>query len=221
MTKVVIKPDPQNPNFETQKFRWRPQDEVPTERIVHYVVKDYRRMFEGFHALRQERDEAVAELEEAKKKRKNIEQHYQKQIEKLKEQLEDVRSSREQVVNAVTDDIRDELKQANRKVKSLVQALDDPSLLPRLDAVVGANDDEWKDKALKQLEKAMLNFTTIEGRLVTYQSLVEEAVRNGCDSETIDKVIPKFAKAFAKIDSCIDHIEDFFKKVGFQQKQEE
>ena len=43
--------DTSNPMFEEQKHRKRPQDEVPEERIIHYIVKDYRRMYNMHNAL--------------------------------------------------------------------------------------------------------------------------------------------------------------------------
>lgn len=49
-------------NYIEQKGHVRPQDDVPTERIIHYIVKDYRRMYGMFEKLTDKLYEQQAEI---------------------------------------------------------------------------------------------------------------------------------------------------------------
>ena len=73
----------------------KPQDDIPTDVIIHYIVKDYQRMFLAFDEAKARAEKAEAEILELK------ETHYKellnrdkeianrdREIEKLKKLLE-------------------------------------------------------------------------------------------------------------------------------------
>ena len=199
----------------------QPQHDIPTERIIHYIVKDYQRMYNGFHTMREEKQAYIDELLKKISKKSATISNLQAENRALRNQLEEVRKSREAVTKAISEDLEEQLEEANRKIALLAQAVTDPSKADsvflqqcRVHTIETDDDRTWMKKAMKQLEKALLNFTTIQARL----SETYEAMGKALDQQIIagdaDKVYNRFAKVFPKIESCVSHIEDFFLKVG-------
>lgn len=179
----------------------RPQDNIPNERIVHNIVKDYQRMFNTYHEVldhAKQSDAKIVELVEKHSKRISDMQH------EFKKKLEEQKLVRSAVVKDVTDDLEKENALLRQQVKALVQAFAEPERIDEIlnPHIINEDDKKWLNKADKQLEKAMLNFTYIE-----------EALENlkGLDS---DKLKKKIDRIISKTDACVNHIEDFFKKVG-------
>lgn len=194
----------------------KPQNYIPTERIIHYIVKDYQRMFNGFHAMRESKDAYIDELLKKLAKKSNAISNLQAENKRLRQQIKEVQASRNEVAKAVSEDLAEQLKAAKKKVKILVQALDDPNALNKLNEHIISSDDDkiWMDKAMKQLEKALLNFTAIQARLVDTSDSMGKALEQRLIGGDADKVYNRFAKVFPKIDACVSHIEDFFTKIG-------
>ncbi|MBR1527001.1 MAG: hypothetical protein IJ640_10165 [Prevotella sp.] len=228
----------------------RPQDDIPTEVIIHYIVKDYRRMFnkaqqfepslknkqdkirELVHQLRKRQVAALTD-EQVKKLLQNLTNKVEKQEEELTQlrqeneqlkaendkfdaRLEEVRSSRNSVIEAVTDDLQQKLDEANQRIKLLAQAVVDPE---KADSVflqqctvhtIETDDDrKWMAGATKQLEKAAMQLLSVADRLTN----VEEALK-GIDGIDIAKVLKNHGKALSRLTAVISHIECFFDKVG-------
>lgn len=179
----------------------RPQDDIPNERIVHRIVKDYQRMFNTYNEVldhARQSDAKIAELIDRHSKRVSDMQH------EFKKKLEEQQKTRSVVVKDVTNDLEKENALLKQQVKALVQAFAEPERIDEIlnPHIINEDDKKWLHKADKQLEKAMLNFTYIE-----------EALENlhGLDS---DKLKKKVDKIISKTDACVNHVEDFLKKCG-------
>ena len=191
-----------------------PQHDIPAERIIHYIVKDYQRMYNGFHTMREEKQTYIDELLKKISKKTNTISNLQAENKKLREQIKDLKSSREAVVKAVTEDLEEQLENANRKMSLLAQAVAYPTKAVDIHTIVTDDDKKWMSKAMKQLEKAMISLTTIQTRLEETHDGMGKALEQRLIGGDADKVYRRFSKAFSKIDSCVSHIEDFFTKVG-------
>ena len=44
----------------------KPQEDVPVDQIIHYIVKDYQRMFLTFNDMKERAEKAEAKIEELK-----------------------------------------------------------------------------------------------------------------------------------------------------------
>lgn len=211
-----VKKDPNNPHFETQKYRMRPQDGVPTERIVHNIVKDYQRMFNGFHAMRERAEKAEEMVKEYQEKCAKLRSDNAKLQKDYKKNIEDVRSSRDAVVKDVTEELQERVDFLTKQNKFLAQAVIEPEkvdlLLNKLNEPMAfSSDDEVLLEAMKQLEKALIRMTAIEGRLADVENLAKQ--RDYTEKE-MNHALTKFNKAFGKIDSATSRIENFFDKIG-------
>lgn len=211
-----VKKDPNNPHFETQKYRIRPQDGVPTERIVHNIVKDYQRMFNGFHAMRERAEKAEAMVKEYQEKCSKLRSDNDKLRKGFEKNLEEVRASRDAVVKETTEELQERIDALTRQNKFLAQAVIEPEkvdlLLNKLnEPMVFDSNDEILQEAMKQLERALLRMTAIEGRLADVENLAKQ--RDYTEKE-MNHALTKFNKAFDKIDSATRRIENFFDKIG-------
>ena len=190
----------------------RPQDEIPVEKIIHYIVKDYRRMFLEFDAL--ENRALKAEAKVAAMREKNLKMsselgHIRKVYDN---KLAEMQKDRDVVVQELMADLNSKLNAANRKNNLLMQALQDPNAINVINThTIDLDEDkEWMDRAMGQLEKAMLNFVSIESRLYECEKILD----NATEDIIKDGIIKRMNKALTKINSCVSHIEDFFTKVG-------
>lgn len=234
----------------------RPQDDVPEEVIIHYIVKDYQRMWHTWHKYK-ELAEATKQQIEARAKalsKKLVDSRPEEitklhaiirvrneQIERLKAtqgspsrrvyrecdelrekcakltaQAEELRSTRNAVVEAVTDDLQQKLDEANQRIKLLAQAVVEPEKADSIflqqcsvHTIESDDDKKWMAGATKQLEKAAMQLLSVAERLTK----MEEALKgtNGID---IDKALKNHGKALSKLTAVISHIECFFDKVG-------
>lgn len=198
-----------------------PQRDVPTEKIIHYIVKDYQRMYNGFHAMREEKQAYIDELLKKLSKKTNAISRLQSENKILMDRIKEVQASRDAVVREITEDLEEQLEEANRRIALLAQAVTDPDkadsvFLKRCQVRTIETDDDrkWMKKAMAQLEKAMLNFTTIQARLDETYEAMGKALSQQIIGGDADRTYNRFAKVFPKIDSCVSHIEDFFIKVG-------
>jgi len=239
---------------ETQKVeqkRTRPQDDVPIEVIIHYIVKDYRRMFNKYekitptliqlretikdlkHKLNQKQVEQMSDekqknvmqgmMKNAEMARKTISEltferdHLKQKVERLTAQMEDIRSSRSAVVEAVTDDLQQKLDEANKRIKLLAQAVVEPSKADSVflqqctvHTIETDEDKKWMDGAMKQLEKAAMKLLAVEERLLK----VEETIKDSVTGIDVTKAFKNLGKVVSNITSTLSHIECFMDKVG-------
>lgn len=191
----------------------KPQHDVPTEVIIKYIVKDYRRMFLEHEELLARAERAEAKIAEINEKRQSDASKIRKECQ---QRIDDIRKSRDNVINSVTEDLRSQLKNSNRRVKFLVQALDDPAILEKVSEHIITTDDdkEWMDRAMRQLEKAIQSFVPIRARLAETKEGMDGIFAQEISGGEAEKVYKRFSKVFPKIDSCVSHIEDFFAKTG-------
>ena len=231
--------------------RKRPQDDVPIEKIIHYIVKDYRNMFNKYqaieperqkmretiqrcrdkvkelvHELRQKQIEAMSESGEKEmlKKLLDLAQRNKEKITKQEElietlykQIEDTKNSRNAVVEAVVDDLKEKLETANKKIVLLSQAVVEPDKADsvflqscKVHCIESDDDRTWMAGAMKQLEKAGMQLIATEQRLADLDDMLE-----GVSSDEENKKLrKKINTILSKINSTISHIECFFDKVG-------
>ena len=195
--------------------------DVPTEQIIHYIVRDYQRMYNGFHAMREEKQAYIDELLKKISKKANAISSLQAENKSLRKQIKELKESRDAMTKAVTEDLEEQLAEANRRIALLAQAVTDPNKADSvflkqcsLRTIETDDDRKWMKKAMAQLEKAMLNFTTIQARLDETYEEMGKALSQQIIGGDADRTYNRFAKVFPKIDSCVSHIEDFFIKVG-------
>lgn len=193
----------------------RPQDDVPVERIIHYVVKDYRRMFIAYDEQVRRAEKAEQQVYDLKEKNSKLRSQLESNRRGFEKNLQEVRDSRDAALRERTETMEGRLNEALRQNKLLAQAVLDPQqasvLLAKISepTYLDASDDRLF-LAMKQLDVALLKMNTIEMRL----SGVEGVYRENYRGEQLDSVLKRFKNAFAKIDSVTMRIEDFFNKLG-------
>ena len=176
--------------------------DVPTEVIIHYIVKDYQRMFLTYGELERRAEKAEAKIAEMKERHSKAIETRDKEIKELKKEI--------------VSQLEKELGQAREQNKLLAQAIAsmntgiNPEKL-MYKSVVPVDPDRLEKKFGSQVNDAYVKITAAEERLANYQEMLEEAVRQGLDTEQIQTVIEKIRKAFGKIDSAVKHIENFYK----------
>lgn len=186
----------------------RPQRDIPTEVIIKYVVKDYRRMFLAFDEMQTRAEKAEAQVRELREKNFMKAANIDGLRKEYKQKLDEVRASRNAEIAAVTDDLREQLDEANRKVRILLQAFDNPEVLKSLGGMTLSSTDEkkWMHGCTKQLKKAMMNFDYMETRLDEMRQLMEDG--------STEKFDARLSRVLAKMDACTDRIGNFLDKVG-------
>ena len=152
--------------------------DIPTEVIIHYIVKDYQRMFNDYHALRERAEKAEGKVEKLRADKDALEKEYRK---KLKE----CQDARDAIIEECTKGLQRELKEANRKVSVLAQAVMTGNTEEAIH-IIRREDTEWMDKALTQLERAHQKLTVAEVRMDVFQKALEE-------NNLSDKVVNKSA----------------------------
>ena len=202
------------------KFGSRPQDLIPVERIIYYIIKDYRRMYDSFFKMERERDNAVELAKKANDRREKTSvrvESLKKEVERLNSCIKDVRESRDAVVEAATSDLEERLAEANNRIRLLAQAVVEPGkpdsvfLKSCVVHTMESDDDrKWMDKAMKQLEKAAMALLAVEARMVQCEELLKECQQG----ESVEKALKNHTKALSKINTVVSHIECFFDKVG-------
>lgn len=198
-----------------EKIRMPRKPSLPKEQVIHYIVKDYRRMFTEFDALRERAEKAEAENEKLKEKNRIIRGDLLKQNEKKKA---DMQQYKDKVLKDAAN-MREDYEMLNarlndqiRKNKLLVQALAEPesvtSVLASLDEPFVVNTKDGKDrldKALRELEAVKLRLNSVEMRLWNVEKVVEEH----CSEEVVKAYLKRFNAAFGKIDSVMFRIDNF------------
>lgn len=189
---------------ENQRF---PQSEIPTEVIIHYIVKDYRRMFHDYHEMKRRAEKAEAKIEELKEK------HHSQILKKEKEINE---FKKESVSLEMMQELKESLNASKQQNRLLAKAVisqnsnEDGKLLFK--GLTPADAKELEKKIGDQLKDALIKLTSVEERLVNYQdaleSIKDEQITN---SVSMKSFLSRIAKSFGKIDSAVQHIENFYK----------
>lgn len=206
------------------RYGHRPQDSVPIEEIIYYIVRDYQRMYSSFSDMERQRDKAMEKEKDATEKRSKLESRYKAKIQELEKEVAtlntrilDMKESRSDVIEAATSALEEQLREAENKIRLLAQAVVEPN---KLDSVflqslavhtIETDDDrKWMGNAMKQLEKAAMSLLSAEERLVK----CEEALKEIPKDDSVERAVKNYSKVFLKINSTLSHIECFMDKVG-------
>lgn len=185
----------------------KPQDDVPVDLIIHYIVKDYQRMYLTYDEMEKRALKAEATIEELKEKHlkdlegknreiKNMKMNIESKehVEQMKEKLDTARQQNLVLANAIVA-----LNKGNGTLTSF-QGLGIPIDAKDLEKKVGT-----------QLGDALIKLTAVEERLSNCQQLLENCNEINKDAIQIKTLLTKIAKAFGQIDSASKHIENFYK----------
>ena len=186
----------------------KPQDDVPVDQIIHYIVKDYQRMFLTFHDMKERAEKAEAKIEDLKAKHHTQIEKKDKEIAQLKRETnspEKIKQLEEKLQNA---------QHQNRLLANAVIAQNTGNGLPgNLSQAMGSPVDikELEKKMGTQLSDAFVKLNAAEARLVKCQEILETLKGENPDTVQIKGFLPKFSRAFGQIDSATTHIENFYK----------
>ena len=185
----------------------KPQDDVPVDLIIHYIVKDYQRMYLTYDEMEKRALKAEATIEELKEKHrkdlegknrviKNMKMNIESKehVEQMKEKLDTARQQNLVLANAIVA-----LNKGNGTLTSF----------QGLGISIDAKDLE--KKVSTQLGEALIKLTAVEERLSNCQQLLENCNEINKDAIQIKTLLTKIAKAFGQIDSASKHIENFYK----------
>ena len=181
--------------------------DVPTEVIIHYIVKDYQRMFLTYGELERRAEKAEAKIAEMKERHSKAIETRDKEIKELKKEI--VSQDRAKQLEKELGQAREQNKLLAQAIASMNTGINPEKLMYK--SVVPVDPDRLEKKFGSQVNDAYVKITAAEERLANYQEMLEEAVRQGLDTEQIQTVIEKIHKAFGKIDSAVKHIENFYK----------
>lgn len=182
----------------------KPQEDVPVDQIIHYIVKDYQRMFLTFNDMKERAEKAEAKIEELKKK-------YFTQIEnrgKDPKSQEKIKQLEEKLQNA---------QQQNRLLANAIIAQNTGDGLPgNLSQAMGYPGDikEVEKKMGSQLSDAFVKLNAVEARMVKCMEILETFNVQNPDSLQLKCFITKFSRTFGQIDSATTRIENFYKLVN-------
>ena len=225
----------------------RPQDDVPVERIIHYIVKDYQRMFNQEQdylkkisilketnrnlrenmrkILRDLRARQVANIPDDKLRimiqglRKKADDYdaLKEENAKLLAQIEEVRANHSDLLESVTSDLEEKLKEANRRIELLAKAVVEPSEADsiflrqcRVHTIETDDEREWLEGATNQLEKAATKLMSVEERLAECDTILKTAE----NTQEVTRMLKVINRLSTKLEGTISHIECFFDKVG-------
>ena len=179
----------------------KPQEDVPVDQIIHYIVKDYQRMFLTFHDMKERAEKAEAKIEELMKKhftqieKRGKEPKSQEKIKQLEEKLDNAQNQNRLLANAI-----------------LAQNTAD-GLPGNLSVAMGYPGDikEVEKKMGTQLSDALVKLNAVEARMVKCMEILETFNVQNPDSLQLKCFITKFSRNFGQIDSATTHIENFYK----------
>lgn len=196
---------------------------LPTEQVIHYIVKDYRRMYNTYDKVVMRADKAEEESKKWKAKYEEAKSHLEGVRKGYAKNLQEVRESRSAAIEVVTEDLKEQvsilesrLKEQVRKNKLLAQAVVSPenaqSILSEIEEPLIISSDIDKDRlgiAMKQLETIMLRLNSVEMRIQN----VERVAKEHYNEDQLKTNLKKFNAAFGKIDSAVLRIENFLERM--------
>lgn len=216
-----------NPKSKVSPEELRSQDEVPRNRLIHYIVKDYRRMFNNYNAVLSKGKEQQREIDRLQKEllkdRDNMlerQQEWNRKEKKYEKTIAELQNSRKAVVEAVTDDLQQQVKELERKNRLLAEAVINPEKTNEAVRVVTLStsvsspaEREWMKRSAKQLDKASNDLITAKERLVSCMEGFEKAYAEGFVEEDVKKMLKKYTSTLSKIEAATNHIGVFFEKI--------
>ena len=185
-----------------------PQQDVPTEVIIHYIVKDYQRMFLDYHEVKDRAEKAEGKILDLKEKHRSQILKKEREIEQLKVDLETQKTEKVQ-------QLEEKLAAAQQQNRLLARAIisqnnnEEPKVL--FQGMLPADAQELEKKIGVQLSDALLKLTAAEERLAFYQEQIENNTIPDVDAIAMKSFLAKVSRAFGKIESATQHIENFYK----------
>ena len=186
----------------------KPQDDIPTEVIIHYIVKDYQRMFLTYGEMKQRAEKAEAKILDLKEKHYNQIAKRDKEIEHLKLDLEAKNKDK-------IKELEEKLAAAQQQNRLLAKAVitqnsgGDGKVL--FHGMLPADAKELEKKMGVQMADALIKLTSAEERLAFYQEQLENKTIPDVDAISMKSFLAKVSRAFGKIESATQHIENFYK----------
>lgn len=191
----------------TQNHIIKPQEDVPTEVIIHYIVKDYQRMFLAFDEMKTRAEKAEAEILEMK-------EIHHKQIENRVKEIDNLRKEDKDRTNKLEEQLA-AVQHQNRLLAQTVisnNSKGDGSVLFR--GMVPADAKELEKKIGVQLSEALLKLTAAFEKLTYFQEKLENDELSDIEAANMDYFLSKVARTFNKIEASTQHIENFYKLVN-------
>ena len=191
----------------TQNHKMKPQEDVPTEVIIHYIVKDYQRMFLAFDEMKTRAEKAEAEILEMK-------EIHHKQIENRVKEIDNLRKED----NDRTNKLEEQLAAVQYQNRLLAHAVisnnskDNGSVLFK--RMVPADAKELEKKIGVQLSEALLKLTAAVEKLTYFQEKLENDELPDIEAANMAYFLNKVARTFNKIEASTQHIENFYKLVN-------
>ena len=205
----------------------RPQDELPYEVRMKYIIKDYRKINKHVDAARKYAEDMERENKELKEEIRKLQKRitaahdqYEAALRKQKAltiNLKEMQSSRDSVVKEVTDDLQHQCDVVVRQNKLLIQALSETDKIEKIPplAMFCVTKDQM-DVAVQQLEKALGRMQSIEDRI----GIVEKAVGACYEDGAMRTALRRFSNAYGKIDSVVARINNFLDIVKYAKVDE-
>lgn len=188
----------------------KPQQDIPTEVITHYIVKDYRRMYLAYNEMKERAEKAEAKILDMKEKharqlskqekeieqlKRDIDEQSKETIKELKEKLEDTRQQNVVLARAVIS------QNCNEDGKVLFQGM------------VPADAKKLEEKIGIQLGDAQLKLNAVNEDLAFFKELIENNDIPDVADYTIKSFLTRVPSFFSKLDSATQRIENFYKLV--------
>ena len=191
----------------TQNYKMKPQEDVPTEVIIHYIVKDYQRMFLAFDEMKTRAEKAEAEILEMK-------EIHHKQIENRVKEIDNLRKEDKDRTNKLEEQLA-AIQYQNRLLAHAVisnNSKENGSVLFK--GMVPADAKELEKKIGVQLSEALLKLTAAVEKLTYFQEKLENDELPDIEAANMDYFLSKVARTFNKIEASTQHIENFYKLVN-------
>ena len=185
----------------------KPQEDVPTEVIIHYIVKDYQRMFLAFDEMKTRAEKAEAEILEMK-------EIHHKQIENRVKEIDNLRKEDKDRTNKLEEQLA-AIQYQNRLLAHAVisnNSKENGSVLFK--GMVPADAKELEKKIGVQLSEALLKLTAAVEKLTYFQEKLENDELPDVETANMDYFLSKVARTFNKIEASTQHIENFYKLVN-------
>lgn len=191
----------------TQNHKMKPQEDVPTEVIIHYIVKDYQRMFLAFDEMKTRAEKTEAEILEMK-------EIHHKQIENRVKEIDNLRKEDKDRTNRLEEQLA-AIQYQNRLLAHAVisnNSKENGSVLFK--GMVPADAKELEKKIGVQLSEALLKLTAAVEKLTYFQEKLENDKLLDVETANMDYFLSKVARTFNKIEASTQHIENFYKLVN-------
>ena len=185
----------------------KPQEDVPTEVIIHYIVKDYQRMFLAFDEMKTRAEKAEAEILEMK-------EIHHKQIENRVKEIDNLRKEDKDRTNKLEEQLA-AVQYQNRLLAHAVisnNSKENGSVLFK--GMVPADANELEKKIGVQLSEALLKLTAAVEKLTYFQEKLENDELPDVETANMNYFLSKVARTFNKIEASTQHIENFYKLVN-------